>query len=86
MATSIYVDEVKELEKKLDNKEWQDANGFPLNGKKLYSKIHYMFKSLNTLRGKLEMKAKMNEPRSVSMDLIHAWEKGKQRVSGCSSG
>lgn len=87
MATSIYVDEVKELEKKLDNKEWVDADGSPLNRKKLCSKIRYMFKSLNTLRGKLEMKAKINEPRSVSMDLMNVGRtESSRRKVGTESG
>jgi len=62
---------VKDLEKKLDNEEWQDANGSLLNRRRFCSKIRYMFNKLNTLKGKIEMNNKINEPQSMSMDIMN---------------
>ena len=58
--------EVKELEKKLDNKEWMNHNGTPLTWKKLCNKIRHLFTYFHTLKGKLEMQEEINKPWSVS--------------------
>lgn len=50
-----YSSEIKELEKKLDNNEWKNANSIPLTRKKLCSKIRHLFTDFHTLKGKLTM-------------------------------
>ena len=61
-----YRTEIKELEKKLDNKEWMNLNGTPLTWKKLCNKIRHLFTDFHTLKGKLEMQEEINRPWSVS--------------------
>ena len=61
-----YRSEIKELEKKLDNNEWRNANGTSLTWKKLCNKIRHLFTDFHTLKGKLEMQNEINKPRSIS--------------------
>ena len=50
-----YSSEIKELETKLDRNEWKNANGTPLNWKKLCNKIRHLFTDFHTLKGKLQI-------------------------------
>ena len=61
-----YRSEIKELEKKLDNNEWRNANATSLTWKKLCNKIRHLFTDFHMLKGKLEMQNEINKPRSVS--------------------
>ena len=61
-----YRSEIKELEKKLNNNKWRNANGTPLTWKKLCNKNRHLFTDFHTLKGKLEMEDEINKPRSVS--------------------
>ena len=64
-----YRTEIKELEAKIDRKEYQNVDGLPLNGKKLATKIRCLFNDFAQLKGKIEMRLTIQKPRTVSADL-----------------
>jgi hypothetical protein len=66
-----YCSEIKELEAKLDNNEWKNANGTPLTWKKLCSRIRLLFNDFHTLKGKIESHIELNTPRSVSLEIMN---------------
>ena len=66
LDSTPYRSEIKELEKKLDNNEWMNANGTLLTWKKLCNKIRHLFMDFYTLTGKLKMQDEINKPRSAS--------------------
>ena len=66
LEPTSYSSEIKELETKLDRNKWKNANGTPLNWKKLCNKIWHLFTDFHTLKGKLQMQGEINKPWSVS--------------------
>ena len=68
-----YRSEIKELEKKLDNNEWKNANDTPLTWKKLCNKIRHLFTDIHTPKGKLAKQDEIsNLGRSQKMAQIQA--------------
>ena len=78
---TLYRSEIKELEKKLDNNEWRNANGTPLKWKKLCNKIRHLFTDFHMLKGKLKMQDEINKPRSVSKGGINPSRSHNSRPS-----
>ena len=64
-----YRTEIKELEAKIDRKEYQNVDGLPLNGKKLATKIRCLFNYFAQLKGKIEVRLTIQKPWTVSADL-----------------
>ena len=61
-------DEIKELERRIDNNEWKDVNGSLLSWKKLANKIRGLFHDFNVLKGKLKKQNEMSCARMVTND------------------
>ena len=59
-------DEIKELERRIDNNEWKDVNGCSISWKKLANKIRGLFRDFNILKGKLEKQNEMSRSRMVT--------------------
>ena len=64
-----YRTEIKEMEAKIDRKEYQNVDGSPLNGKKLATKIRCLFNDFAQLKGKIEMRLTIQKLWTVSADL-----------------
>ena len=63
-----YRGEIKHVEAKIDRGEYNERDGSPTVGKRLYTKVNSLLQDFSVIRGKLEAQRAFASPRSVSRE------------------